>query len=247
MSTALKTIVLTGASSGIGRCTAEFLAAKGWRTVLSGVVEEEGKAVTAAIQEAGGKADWITCDVSKENDVKKLVETTYNKYGKIDGAMLGAGIFTDHGPVHEQKTQEFRRMFDVNLMGVFHGLKYFLPVMMEQNEGTIIAISSIAGIKGLRGTASYNATKWGVVGLVKTAADEYAQYNIRVNAVAPGAISTEMLKEGVRRGWYDDMASMDHPLGRLGQPLNIARAIDFLLENDYATGTILNIDGGLAL
>ncbi|KAH6648693.1 short chain dehydrogenase [Truncatella angustata] len=240
-----RVVLVTGATSGIGKETAKLLASEGWIVVLCGRRETAGIEVVKEIEQNGGEAKFIKCDISIEENVRHLIEKTIELFGRIDGAVNNAGYANDAGLLHELKTEEFEKMFQVNVLGVFWSMKYQLKQMLKQKSGSIVNLASMAGLNGIPASATYAATKHAVVGLTKSAAIDYGTSGVRVNAVAPGAIKTDILQYAIDAGAYSEesIAAM-FPMKRMGAPIDIAKGISFLLNNDYATGTILSIDGG---
>ena len=242
-----KVVLITGATSGIGKTTALKFGAAGAKVVVSGRREEQGSAVVDAIKAAGGEATFVRADVAVEDDVKNLVAKTVETYGGLDVAFNNAGV--EHsGSVVEESQADYERVFDINVWGVLSSMKHEIPAMLERGGGVIINTSSIAGHIGMAGAATYIASKHAVEGLTKTAALEYAQQGIRVNAVAPGGIATDMIdrfagEEGSEM--RDGLAQM-HPLGRLGESEEIADAVLFLASDgaSFITGESLKVDGG---
>ena len=242
-----KVVLITGATSGIGKATALKFGAAGAKVVVSGRRESEGSAVVDAIKSGGGEATFVRADVAVEDDIKNLVAKTVETYGRLDVAFNNAGV--EHAaPITDEDQAAYQRIFDINVWGVLASMKHEVPAMLESGGGSIINTSSIAGHIGMPGAATYIASKHAVEGLTKTAALEYAQQGIRVNAVAPGGIATDMIdrfagEEGseMREG----LAQM-HPIGRLGESDEIADAVLFLASDgaSFVTGESLKVDGG---
>lgn len=241
-----KVALVTGGTSGIGKATAIALAAAGAKVVLSGRREPEGAAVVAEIVAAGGTASFYRADASVETEIAALVAFTVEKYGRLDLAFNNAGVET-MGPVTDATVDAYKRVFDLNVWGVLASLKHEIPAMLKNGGGSIVNTSSIAGHIGLAGASIYVASKHAVEGLTKTAALEFAKQGIRVNAVAPAAIKTEMFDRftGGQQANQDYMATL-HPVGRVGEVGDIARGVLYLLDpaNTFVTGTSLAVDGG---
>jgi len=242
-----KVVLITGGTSGIGKATALKFGAAGAKVVVSGRREPEGQAVVDAIKEAGGEATFVRADVSDESHVQALVAKTVETYGRLDIAFNNAGVEA-LGPVTEATKHSYQRLFDINVWGVLSSMKHEIPAMLKNGGGSIINTSSIAGHVGMAGASVYIASKHAVEGLTKSTALEYAKEGIRVNAVAPAAIETDMIdrfagKEGseMRAG----LTSM-HPFGRMGKAEEIADAVLFLASDasSFVTGTSLKVDGG---
>jgi NAD(P)-dependent dehydrogenase (short-subunit alcohol dehydrogenase family) len=240
--------LVTGGTSGIGRATALAFAKAGARVVVSGRREKEGAEVAAEIKAAGGEASFVKADVSRESDVEALVAKTLATYGRLDAAFNNAGIEC-LGPLTEASETDYRRVFDINVWGVVASMKHEIPAMLRTGGGAIVNTSSVAGHLGFAGASLYVGTKHAVEGLTKTAALEFAKHGIRVNAVAPAAIETDMMdrfvgKEGDQRNY---LASL-HPIGRMGRSQEIADAVLFLCseQSSFITGESLKIDGGFS-
>jgi NAD(P)-dependent dehydrogenase (short-subunit alcohol dehydrogenase family) len=242
-----KVVLITGGTSGIGKATALKFGAAGAKVVLSGRRETEGQAVAAEIKAAGGEATFIAADISKEDEVKTLVAKTVQTYGALNIAFNNAGVEI-LGAIPEITQADYQRVFDINVWGVIASMKHEIPELIKAGGGVIINTSSIAGHIGMAGGAVYIASKHAVEGLTKTAALEYAKAGIRVNAVAPGGIETEMMDRfagPVGSDGREGMAAM-HPLGRLGTVDEIADAVLFLASDQasFITGESLKVDGG---
>jgi NAD(P)-dependent dehydrogenase (short-subunit alcohol dehydrogenase family) len=241
-----KIVLVTGGTSGIGRTTAIAFADAGARVVLTGRREKEGLEVVAEIKKTGGTAAYIRTDVAKEADVVKAVDFVLSTHGRLDVAFNNAGVEIV-GPLDQVTEEQYRRTFDINVWGVLNAMKHEVAAMLKSGGGSIVNVSSIAGHIGLAQASIYVATKHAVEGLTKAIAVEFAKQGIRVNAVAPGAIDTEMVdrfagKEGDVRNWLISQ----HPVGRLGTAEEIAAAVLYLTSDaaKFTTGTILAVDGG---
>jgi len=242
-----KVILITGATSGIGKATAFKFGQAGAKVVVSGRRQSEGQSVVEAIKAEGGEAIFVRADVTIEDDVKALVAKTVEAYGRLDVAFNNAGV--EHvAPISEVTRGDYQRLFDINVWGVTNSMQHEIAAMQKTGGGSIINTSSIGGHVGMAGLSIYIASKHAVEGLTKTTALEYAKEGIRVNAVAPGAIDTDMVtrfagEEGseMRAG----LASM-HPVGRMGRDTEIADAVLFLASDaaSFITGTSLKVDGG---
>ncbi len=241
--------LVTGGTTGIGRATAIAYAKAGAKVVVSGRREAEGNETVALIKKAGGQAAFFRADVTKEGDVKALVEFTVKTYGRLDYAFNNAGIETT-GPIVEASEDEYRKTFDINVLGVLLSLKHEIPAILKSGGGAIVNTASIAGTIGMPGAGIYIASKHAVLGLTKTAALETAKQGIRVNAVSPGAIATDMFDRftGNQDQNKQYMASL-HPIGRVGTVDEIAAAVLFLSSDEasFITGHNLNVDGGLTV
>ena len=242
-----KVVLITGGTSGIGKTTALTFGKAGSKVVVSGRREAEGQAVVDEIKAAGGEATFVRADVAVEADVKNLVEQTVATYGALHVAFNNAGVEL-MAPLAESNREDYQRLTDINVWGVIASMKYEIPEMLKAGGGSIINTSSIAGHVGMAGVGIYVATKHAVEGLTKVAALEHAQQGIRVNAVAPAAIETEMMERfagpedsEMRAG----LAAM-HPIGRVGNAQEIADAVYFLASDgaSFITGQSLKVDGG---
>lgn len=242
-----KVALVTGGTSGIGKAAAIAFAREGAKVVLSGRREKEGLAVAEEIRKAGGTAHFVRADVAKESDVRRLVDETVAKFGRLDVAFNNAGV--EHlGALTEATEEDYHKVFDVNVWGVVASMKYEIPAMLKCGGGAIINTSSVGGHIGMANVSLYAATKHAVEGLTKSAALEYAKKGVRVNAVAPAAIATEMIDRFAGPEGTDGrkaLAAM-HPVGRMGKPEEIAEAVLYLASDaaKFTTGTSLAIDGG---
>jgi len=240
--------VITGAASGIGRATALLFAERGVRVVAADVDKEGGTETERLIREAGGEATFLPCDVANEDDVRAAVASALETYGGLDHAVNNAGIDGDLAPLAEQPTESWYRVIEVNLSGVFFGLKHQIPAMIAtRGGGSIVNISSTAGVRGYPGLAPYAAAKHGVNGLTKTAAIEYGEAGIRVNSICPGAIGTPMLLEYLDARPDMRAALIDgNPLRRMSDVREIAETAWWLCSaaSSYITGHALVADGG---
>jgi NAD(P)-dependent dehydrogenase (short-subunit alcohol dehydrogenase family) len=241
-----KVVLITGGTSGIGKVTAIAFAEAGAKVVIAGRREKEGAEVVAEIEKTGGTAAFIRTDVAKEGDVVKAINFTLSTHGRLDVAFNNAGVEIV-GPLEQVTEEQYRRTFDINVWGVLNAMKYEVGAMLEHGGGAIVNTSSIAGRIGLAQASIYVATKHAVEGLTKAVAVEFAKQGIRVNAVAPGTIDTEMVdrmddKEGNVRKWLMSL----HPVGRFGTSDEIAAAVLYLASDaaKFTTGTILAVDGG---
>ncbi|OIK10848.1 short chain dehydrogenase [Bacillus sp. MUM 116] len=234
--------VITGAGSGIGRSVSLKLSEKGMRVVLVDFNEKGGEETLRLVNESGGEGMFIKADVSKTADVEKYVFQTKKEYGRIDVFFNNAGILGIPSLLADYSEETFNRIIAVNLKGSFLGLKYVLKVMEEQQSGVIINTASTAGVQSTPYLGGYAASKHGVVGLTKTAAAEYGPKGIRINAICPGGVVTNMTKDM-------DMSdpALNGPLRRPASPDEIANVVCFLASDraSYMNGSIVTIDGGL--
>lgn len=239
-----KIAIITGAGSGIGRATAELFAREGAKVVVSDISEKNGNDVVSSITSNGGEAFFIKADTSSAKDNEKLVKETLKKYGGLDIAVNNAGIGGPLGKTGEYPLDGWQKVIDINLSGVFYGLRYQLPAM-EKKGGTIVNIASILGATATKLSPAYIAAKHGVVGLTKAAALEYADKGIRINAVGPGYIRTPLVENTLGEEAMAALVSL-HPIGRLGEAKEIAEMILWLSssKSSFATGAYFNVDGG---
>ena len=239
-----KTIVITGAASGIGKATAELFAKMGANVVVSDIQENEGKEVAKVISSSGGIASFFKTDVSKPEEMEALSMYAVKTYGKLDGAVNNAGIGGELNPIADMSVHGWQNVIAINLNSVFYGMKYQLQQMLTTGGGSIVNISSILGAVGFAGSAGYSAAKHGIIGLTQTAALEYAAHNIRINAVGPGFIDTPILN-GLDDAMKKQIVSL-HPIGRLGKSEEIAALIYWLSSDkaSFVNGSYYPIDGG---
>jgi len=242
-----KVALVTGATSGIGRSTAVALAEAGARLVLTGRRPAEGEATAELVREAESEAAFVAGDITDESHVATAVKTALDRFGRLDIAVNNAGVEIT-GAVVDANHDDYRRIFDINVWGVLCSMKHEIPAMIASGGGSIVNLSSIAGHVGMPGAGIYIASKHAVEGLTKTTALEYAERGIRVNAVAPGLIDTDMATRFAGDPGADqrDQITAMHPLGRSGRPEEIAHPIVFLASDaaSFITGHSLAIDGG---
>jgi NAD(P)-dependent dehydrogenase (short-subunit alcohol dehydrogenase family) len=242
-----KVAIVTGASGGIGRATARALACEGAQVVVADVSESGGQETVNLINANGGSAFFVRTDVSKDDDVKAMVQRAVEQFGGIDLAFNNAGIEGVQAPAADFAEKDWNRVLSINLTGVWLCMKYEIPEMLKRGGGAIVNCSSVAGLVGFPGIAPYVASKHGVVGLTKTAALDYATADIRINAICPGVIETEM----IHRFTHEDpraetqMAEMA-PVHRMGRPEEIADAVIWMLSDasSFTTGQAIAVDGG---
>jgi NAD(P)-dependent dehydrogenase (short-subunit alcohol dehydrogenase family) len=243
-----KVSFVTGAGSGIGRATALAFAREGASVVVTDISEQGNRETAHMIEEeSGGRALAVKCDVSKVEDVKSALDKTIEMFGRLDIAFNNAGIEYTIKPAAEVTEEEWDRIIDIDLRGVFLCMKREIPLMLKQGGGAIVNTSSGAGVKGFKGGAAYVAAKHGVVGLTKAAALDYAESKIRINAVCPGIIDTSMMQRfsgGTPEGRQAVIAQ--EPVGRMGTPDEIAAAVVWLCSDaaSFVVGHAMVIDGG---
>jgi len=244
-----KVALVTGGGGGIGRAAALAFAREGARVAVADFVAAAARDTVALLNAAGGQAITLTGDVTRAKDVRAMLDDTVTAYGRLDCAFNNAGIAPYQVDASGKKTadwseESFDRMIAVNLKGVWLCMKEEIPRMQSQGGGAIVNTASIAGLIGLVTSSAYVAAKHGVIGLTKTAALEYADAKIRVNAVCPGFIKTQMTEETMRRRGEAIMAQI--PLRRMGEPAEIAEMVVWLCSDraSYVTGASYNVDGG---
>ena len=243
-----KVAIVTGGSSGIGRATAIALAKQGVKISIAARRVKEGEETVRLVKEAGSDGIFVRTNVANEDDVKSLVENTVKKYGRLDYAFNNAGVEQTMAPIVEQTVEEFNQIMNINVKGVWLSMKYEIPVMLKSGVGAIVNNSSVAGIMGFPQMAIYIASKHAVLGLTKSAALEYAKSGIRINAIAPGGVETEManrVNENTPQ-FLETLTSM-HPIGRIADPEEIANAVVWLLSEkaSFVLGHTLLVDGGV--
>ena len=240
-------VLITGALTGVGRATALSFAREGHRVAISGRRDEAGHALAAELRALGAEAEYLHADVRFENEVRQLVEKAVARFGRIDVAVNNAGTEGHLAPLTEQSVEHYEATFGVNVLGTLLALKHEMRVMLKQGSGSIINLSSIAGQVGIAGAGVYAASKHAVEGLTKSAALEGAAAGVRVNAVAPGPVATEMLErfvggsEEVKAGFLSTI-----PAKRAATAEEIAQTIVFLASDKarYLTGQCIAVDGG---
>jgi NAD(P)-dependent dehydrogenase (short-subunit alcohol dehydrogenase family) len=241
-----KIVLVTGGTSGIGKATALAFAEAGAKVVITGRREREGADVASEVIKTGGTAAFVRADVAKDADVARAIDFVLSTHGRLDVAFNNAGVEIA-GPLNEVTEGQYRRTFDINVWGVLNSMKYEIAAMLKTGGGAIVNTSSVAGHIALPQASIYVATKHAVEGLTKAVALEFAKQGIRVNAIAPGSIDTDMVdrlvgKDGDRRNWLLSL----HPVGRLGTSEEIAAAVLYLASDaaKFTTGTTLLVDGG---
>jgi NAD(P)-dependent dehydrogenase (short-subunit alcohol dehydrogenase family) len=244
-----KVILITGSGSGIGRATALACAREGAQVVVSDLNPEWSAETTEQILARGGSADSLPADVSDSVQVEALIRDTVKLHGRLDCAHNNAGIEGEQTPFHNYSEEMFDRVTAINLTGVWYCMKFEIEQMLRQGGGVIVNTSSGSGLVGTgNGVCAYNASKHGVVGMTKTAAIQYAQQDIRINAVCPGYIRTPLLERGtISDPEREAQIVARHPVGRLGRPEEIAEAVVWLCSDaaSFVTGLPMAVDGGI--
>ena len=239
-------VLITGALSGIGRAAAVAFAKADHRVVVSGRKQDAGQALVRELRSLGAEAEFVQADVRNEDDVRRLVDRTVERFGRLDVAVNNAGTEGQVGPITDQTAESYAATFDTNVLGVILSMKHEVRVMKGEGRGSIINISSTYGHEGAAGASIYVASKHAVEGLTKSVALEVAKSGIRVNAVAPGPTDTGMLTRFT--GTPENKAALvtTVPMGRLGLTEELANAIVFLASDaaSFINGHILNVDGG---
>ena len=242
-----KVVLITGGSSGIGHATALAFAKEGAKVVIADVVDNRDKETVKMVNDKNRQAAFIRTDISKPTDVENMVKTAVETYGRIDILFNNAGIAGSPVRLAELSVEDWDRVIDINLKGVFLGSKYTIPVMLEQGKGVIINNASSSGITPTPLVSVYAAAKAGVIQLTKAMAIEYGNENIRINCICPGFIETPMTAPIIPANASGGRPYRDQwPLGRVGTPDEIARSVLYLASDDssFVTGTVLVVDGG---
>jgi NAD(P)-dependent dehydrogenase (short-subunit alcohol dehydrogenase family) len=242
-----RSILVTGSGSGIGRAAALLFAGEGGRVAVVDQDEDEAQATANSIRQNGGEALAIGADVSREADCRGMVQRALAAYGRLDVAFNNAGIGASGFAVADEEEVAWSRLIDVNLKGIFLAMKYEIPAMVGAGGGAIVNTASVAGLVGERGIGAYSASKHGVVGLTRAAALDYIGQGVRINAVCPGATRTRMLANWFQDPKVESFILSRHPIGRIAEPEEIARAVLFLASDDasFIVGQALAVDGGL--
>ena len=243
-----KVAFVTGGANGIGRAAALAFAREGASVVVADISEQANRDTARMIEEMGGRALAVRCDVTRAEDVKAALDKTVEAFGRLDFAFNNAGIEPRNpAPTADYEEEEWNRIIDINLRGVFLCMKHEIPLILKQGGGAIVNTSSGAGIIGIKGSPAYTAAKHGVIGLTRAAALDYAAQNIRINAVCPGYIDTPMMDRftgGTPEGRAKVIA--EEPVGRMGKPEEIAAAVVWLCSDAaaFVIGHAMVMDGG---
>lgn len=242
-----KVALVTGGAAGIGKATAEAFAAEGAKVVVSDISEAAGQAVVQGIQARGGEALFVACNVAKADQVKALMDAVIAHYGRLDCAFNNAGIEIEQDKLADGNEEVFDSIMDVNVKGVWQCMRFEIPLMLAQGGGAIVNTASVAALGAAPKMSIYAASKHAVLGLTRSAAVEYAKKSIRINAVCPAVIDTEMFRRAAaldpRKA---EFAAAMHPVGRIGTAEEIAAAVLYLCSEGagFTTGIALPVDGG---
>jgi NAD(P)-dependent dehydrogenase (short-subunit alcohol dehydrogenase family) len=242
-----KVVLITGAGNGIGRATALAFAQHGASIVVADINRDDGEETAFMITQAGGIATFIFCDVTKDQDVQSMVNGTLETYGKLDIAFNNAGIEIEHSKLADGDEATYDKIMDVNVKGVWRCMKYQIPALLQQSTSAIVNTASIAGLGAAPKMSIYSASKHAVIGLTKSAAVEYGKKGLRVNAICPAVIDTEMFRRATQNDPQKEQYVRSlHPVGRIGQAEEVAAAVLYLCSDlaGFTTGIALPIDGG---
>jgi NAD(P)-dependent dehydrogenase (short-subunit alcohol dehydrogenase family) len=238
-----KVIIVTGAGNGIGKEIVKLLYKEGAYVIVTDIKYDD---VKKCIKEIDNNIIGLKLDVTSENDWIQCIETIIKKYNKIDVLINNAGIVGKNLKLHEHTIEDWNKVIEINLTGPFLGMKHVIPIMMKNKNGSIINISSVSGMIGLKNRSAYCSSKGGLRLLTKSAAIEYSKYNIRVNSLHPGYIETQSLKDNIDNNTLNHLKEIT-PLSRLGTPEEVAKSVLYLASDDssFITGIELIIDGGI--
>lgn len=243
-----KIALVTGGASGIGRATALAFANKGVKVAVADIDIDGGQETTKIVKDAGGEAKFFEVDISKEDEVKTLIDNVVDSFGGLNFGFNNAGILGDSIPLHETDGNSWDRVISINLSSVFYCLKYEIAYMLNNGGGAIVNTSSIAGLVGYRNLSPYAASKHGITGLTRCAALEYSAQGIRVNCVHPGSIRTPMLARLIDADpELNEIIESLHPIGRIGEPHEVANTVVWLCSDEasFVTGHPMSVDGGM--
>lgn len=242
-----RVVIVTGGASGIGRASAQLVAQRGAKVLVADMNVAGGEETVALITSAGGAAHFIRTDVSKEADVKAMVAEAVSRFGGLHGALNNAAVEANtFAPMHQEPIDQWNRLIAVNQTGVFLCMKYEAEYMLKNGGGSIVNTASAAGLTAIPNLASYVSSKHAVVGLTRAGSCDYAALGIRVNAIAPGAIDTPMLRDALKDPVAKEHILRMHPIGHIGEPWHIAEGVAWLLSDAsaFVTGACICIDGG---
>ncbi len=242
-----KVVVVTGAASGIGRATAILFAEEGAKVVVSDIAPEGGEETVSLIKNTGGEAIFIRTDISQSSEVEAMINKTVETFGKLNCAVNNAGMEAMPTPTADCAEEDFVRTIDVNLKGTWLCMKYEIGQMLKTGSGSLVNVSSVAGLVGVPAMPAYVAAKHGIIGLTKTAALEYGAVGIRVNAVCPSAVRTPMMEQIIASmPEMGENMNANHPVGRIGETKEVAETILWLCSDgaSFITGHAMAVDGG---
>jgi NAD(P)-dependent dehydrogenase (short-subunit alcohol dehydrogenase family) len=241
-----KTAIVTGGGSGIGRAAALRFAKEGANVVVADIDAMNAEETACYIREQEGSSIFVKTDVADPEQIKQLIETTTSTFGGLHIMFNNAGVGNSEVRSVDLSVEEWDRVVDITLTGVFLGIKYSVPALIKSGGGSIINTSSLLGLKGQKFVSAYNASKAGVVVLTQNAALEYGKFKIRVNAIAPGVIDTKIIDNWKQNERKWPIISRANALGRIGTPEEVANAVLFLASDEasFITGTTLSVDGG---